>query len=316
VRRLEGGRLWVLLATLLVVGIALSLALGPIRDPSGWVITRLRLPRVALAMLAGSSLAVSGCVLQALLRNELADPYTLGISAGAGLSAGTLILMQASLPAAAYLLAGSAGAVLAAAAVWALSRVGGGGDPRILLAGVTVNLVGASLLLLIEFFGPVSRLVEIVRWMMGDLSAVDATVPLYLLPFAVAGMALVAFRTGTLNQLAMGDDLAATRGVSVGRERNILLAAASILAGGVVGAVGPIGFVGLMVPHAMRRMAGSDYRTLVPASAVGGMILLLFADVLSRVVVSPAEIPIGIVMALSGGPFFMFLLLRDRSARA
>lgn len=315
-RRLEGGRLWVLLATLLVVGIALSLALGPIRDPSGWVITRLRLPRVALAMLAGSSLAVSGCVLQALLRNELADPYTLGISAGAGLSAGTLILMQASLPAAAYLLAGSAGAVLAAAAVWALSRVGGGGDPRILLAGVTVNLVGASLLLLIEFFGPVSRLVEIVRWMMGDLSAVDATVPLYLLPFAVAGMALVAFRTGTLNQLAMGDDLAATRGVSVGRERNILLAAASILAGGVVGAVGPIGFVGLMVPHAMRRMAGSDYRTLVPASAVGGMILLLFADVLSRVAVSPAEIPIGIVMALSGGPFFMFLLLRDRSARA
>jgi iron complex transport system permease protein len=316
VRRLEGGRLWVLLATLLVVGIALSLALGPIRDPSGWVITRLRLPRVALAMLAGSSLAVSGCVLQALLRNELADPYTLGISAGAGLSAGTLILMQASLPAAAYLLAGSAGAVLAAAAVWALSRIGGGGDPRILLAGVTVNLVGASLLLLVEFFGPVSRLVEIVRWMMGDLSAVDATVPLYLLPFAVAGMVLVAFRTGTLNQLAMGDDLAATRGVSVGRERNTLLAAASILAGGVVGAVGPIGFVGLMVPHAMRRMAGSDYRTLVPASAVGGMILLLFADVLSRVVVSPAEIPIGIVMALSGGPFFMFLLLRDRSARA
>jgi iron complex transport system permease protein len=315
-RRLEGGRLWALLATLLVVGIALSLALGPVHDPSGWVITRLRLPRVALAMLAGSSLAVSGCVLQALLRNELADPYTLGISAGAGLSAGTLILMQASLPAAAYLLAGSAGAVLAAAAVWALSRVGGGGDPRILLAGVTVNLVGASLLLLIEFFGPVSRLVEIVRWMMGDLSAVDATVPLYLLPFAIAGMALVAFRTGTLNQLAMGDDLAATRGVSVGRERNILLAAASILAGGVVGAVGPIGFVGLMVPHAMRRMAGSDYRTLVPTSAVGGMILLLFADVLSRVVVSPAEIPIGIVMALSGGPFFMFLLLRDRSSRA
>jgi iron complex transport system permease protein len=314
-KRLGGARLWAVLGLLLATGIALSLALGPVSDPSSWIITRLRLPRVALAMLAGGSLAVSGCVLQALLRNELADPYVLGISAGAGLSAGILILLQASLPVAVYLAAGTGGALVSAMAVWTLSRMGGGGDARILLAGVTVNLVGASLLLLIEFFGPVSRLVEIVRWMMGDLSTVDAAVPLYLLPFAAAGAAVVLFRTGTLNQLAMGDDLAAARGVSVRRETNILLAAASVLAGGVVGAIGPIGFVGLMVPHAMRRLAGSDYRILVPASAVGGMILLLFADVLSRVAVSPAEIPIGVVMALTGGPFFMFLLLRDRSSR-
>jgi len=302
------------LSALLLLGLALSLLTGPVSEPSGWVILRLRLPRAALAILSGSSLAVAGCVLQALLRNELADPYTLGISAGGGLAAGALILFQVSLPVAVYLAAGTAGAVLSAAAVWALARAGGG-DARILLAGVTVNLVGASLLLLMEFFGPVSRLVEIVRWMMGDLSAVDATVPLYLAPFALAGILLVSFKTGTLNQLSLGDELAAARGVSVRRETNILLAAASILAGGVVGAVGPVGFVGLMVPHAMRRLAGPDYRVLVPASAMGGMILLLYADVVSRVAASPAEIPIGIVMALSGGPFFMFLLLRDRSAR-
>ncbi len=303
--------LWLLLTALLLAGAALSLAVGPVRDPSGWLILRLRLPRVALAMLAGSSLAVSGCVLQSLLRNELATPYTLGISAGAGLAAGTLILLQSALPGIVFMIAGSAGALVAAAAVWGLARAGGGGDVRILLAGSTVNLVGASLLMLIEFYSPSSRLVEIVRWMMGDLSAVDATAPLFLVPFVLAGMIVVALRTGTLNQLSMGDELAATRGVRVSLESNLLLAAASLMAGGVVGAVGPVGFVGLIVPHAMRRLAGSDYRILVPASAMGGMILLLLADVISRVVASPAEIPIGVVMSLAGGPFFLALLLRD-----
>jgi len=311
VKPLSRPGLWLLLTALLLAGAALSLAVGPVRDPSGWLILRLRLPRVALAMLAGSSLAVSGCVLQSLLRNELATPYTLGISAGAGLAAGTLILLQSALPGIVFMIAGSAGALVAAAAVWGLARAGGGGDVRILLAGSTVNLVGASLLMLIEFYSPSSRLVEIVRWMMGDLSAVDATAPLFLVPFVLAGMIVVALRTGTLNQLSMGDELAATRGVRVSLESNLLLAAASLMAGGVVGAVGPVGFVGLIVPHAMRRLAGSDYRILVPASAMGGMILLLLADVISRVVASPAEIPIGVVMSLAGGPFFLALLLRD-----
>jgi len=311
VKPLSRPGLWLLLTALLLAGAALSLAVGPVRDPSGWLILRLRLPRVALAMLAGSSLAVSGCVLQSLLRNELATPYTLGISAGAGLAAGTLILLQSALPGIVFMIAGSAGALVAAAAGWGLARAGGGGDVRILLAGSTVNLVGASLLMLIEFYSPSSRLVEIVRWMMGDLSAVDATAPLFLVPFVLAGMIVVALRTGTLNQLSMGDELAATRGVRVSLESNLLLAAASLMAGGVVGAVGPVGFVGLIVPHAMRRLAGSDYRILVPASAMGGMILLLLADVISRVVASPAEIPIGVVMSLAGGPFFLALLLRD-----
>lgn len=304
---------WPVLLILLATGIALSLSVGPVRNADAWIILRLRLPRAALALLAGGSLAVSGCVLQALLRNELATPYTLGISAGAGLAAGSLIIFHPAAPLILSVSAGFGGALAAAFAVWLISRGGGGGDAaRILLAGATVNLMGASVLLLFEYFSPASRLVEIVRWMMGDLSAVDSTVPLFLLPIALVGSSIVAFRTGTLNQLAMGSDLAAARGVRVGLERNVLILAASLLAGATVGAVGPVGFVGLIVPHAMRRLSGSDYRTLVPASAVGGMVLLLFADVVSRIVASPAEIPIGIVMALAGGPFFLFLLYRDR----
>lgn len=303
---------WPVLLSLLVAGVILSLSVGPVRNADAWIILRLRLPRAALAVLAGGSLAVSGCVLQAILRNELATPYTLGISAGAGLAAGSLVVFHTAAPLVLSVSAGFGGAMAAAFAVWLLSRGGGGGDAaRLLLAGATVNLMGASVLLLFEYFSPASRLVEIVRWMMGDLSAVDSTVPIFLLPFALTGAIIVAFRTGTLNQLAMGSDLAAARGVRVGFERNVLILASSLLAGATVGAVGPVGFVGLIVPHAMRRLSGSDYRTLVPASAVGGMVLLLFADVLSRVVASPAEIPIGIVMALAGGPFFLFLLYRD-----
>jgi iron complex transport system permease protein len=128
-------------------------------------------------------------------------------------------------------------------------------------------------------------------------------------------MLVVLGRTGTLNQLAMGDDLAASRGVNVPRERNLLLMAASVLAGATVGAVGPVGFVGLLVPHAMRRIVGSDHRRLVPAAAAGGMLVLLAADVLSRTIASPGEIPIGIVMSLTGGPFFLFLLLREGRGR-
>lgn len=310
--RRMGAPSWIALGALVLLGVILSLSCGPMGFPDDWLTIRLRLPRIALALLAGSSLSVSGCLMQGLLRNELATPYTLGISAGASLAAGALIILQPMLPVIVFLAAGCAGALGASLAVWALAGAAGGGDaPRLLLAGVTVNLVGASLLLMIEYFSPASRLVEIIRWMMGDLAAVDATVPAFLTPFVAVGLLLCLPRSGTLNQLSMGDELAASRGVRVRSERNALLLASSLLAGGAVGAVGPIGFVGLIVPHAMRRMTGSDNRLLLPASALGGMAVLLFADVVSRVVAAPAEIPIGVVMSLLGGPFFLFLLFRE-----
>ena len=302
---------WLALVALLALGCVLALALGPADVTSSWVVLNLRVPRALLAILAGSSLAVSGCILQSVLRNELATPYTLGISAGAGLVAGMVVLSGLALPAVLLVLSGFGGALVAVFLVFALSRFGGGAtDVKLLLSGITVNLIGAALLLLIEFFSPASRLVEIVRWMMGDLATVGMNVPLTVAPFMIAGTAMALSRTGTLNQLAVGEDIARSRGVRVRTSRTFLLIAAAILAGSAVGAIGPVGFVGLIVPHFMRRLVGSDYRRLVPASGLGGMILLLFADAGARVVIAPAELPIGIVMALLGGPFFLVLLLR------
>ncbi len=302
---------WILLVLSVILAGALSLLAGPMDHPPEWVIMRLRLPRLVLALLAGSALSISGSVLQSLLRNDLATPYTLGISAGAGLVAGSVIVSGMIVPVIGLVAAGTAGALLAVLLVYALayrSRRGNYG-PTLLLAGITMNLVGASILLLFEYFSDASRIMEIVRWMMGDMAVIGWDKPLFLLPPVILGIAVALTRTGVLNQISQGDDIAHTRGVSVNWERNLLLAVAALLAGSTVGVVGPVGFVGLMVPHIMRRFVGSDYRYLVPASALGGMLLVILADSLSRVIISPAELPIGIVMSLIGGPFFLVLLL-------
>lgn len=304
---------WVLLALAIVAAAVLSLLAGPMESPPAWVVTGLRLPRLALALLTGAALSVSGCVLQSILRNDLATPYTLGISAGAGLVAGSVIVSGIMMPVMGLVAAGTAGALLSVAIVYGLASRGGGEyGPTLILAGVTMNLVGASVLLLFEYFSDASRILEIVRWMMGDLSVIGWSKPLFLLPAVAGGMVAVLLRTGVMNQISQGDDIAFARGVSVSRERKLLLASAALLAGSTVGAAGPIGFVGLMVPHIMRKFVGADYRYLVPASAMGGMLLMVMADSLSRVVVSPAELPIGIVMSLTGGPFFLALLLHSR----
>ncbi len=303
---------WILLVLSVILAGALSLLAGPMDHPPEWVIMRLRLPRLILALLAGSALSISGSVLQSLLRNDLATPYTLGISAGAGLVAGSVIVSGMIVPVIGLVAAGTAGALLAVALVYALAYRSRRGDygPTLLLAGITMNLVGASILLLFEYFSDASKIMEIVRWMMGDMAVIGWGKPLFLMPPVILGIVVTLTRTGVLNQISQGDDIAQTRGVSVNWERNLLLAVAALLAGSTVGVVGPVGFVGLMVPHIMRRFVGSDYRYLIPASALGGMLLVILADSLSRVIISPAELPIGIVMSLIGGPFFLVLLLR------
>ena len=304
-------RTLLILIALACIGIAVSLVTGPL----GWnapeqVIIYLRLPRILLAIIVGASLAVSGCVLQAVLRNPLATPYTLGISAGAGVTAGFVILSGIYLPVFLVYLSGTAGALAAATLTWFLAGRGQRDHSGLILAGVTVNLLGASVLLLIEYISPASRLVEIIRWMMGDLAVAGYTRILFLLPFLVAGMVPAFLKTGTLNQFLTGIEMAESRGVNTVRERFLLLIAAAVLAGGAVGAVGPVGFVGLIVPHAMRRLAGGDYRRLLPLSALGGAVLMLWADIFSRVVISPAELPIGVILSLLGGPFFLYLLIK------
>jgi iron complex transport system permease protein len=272
------------------------------------VVISLRLSRTALAILAGASLAVAGAVLQAVLRNVLATPYTLGVSAGAGVTAGAVILFGIGISGYWACLAGTGGALAATLLVTTLAGRGSREGSTLILAGVTINVLGASLLLLMEYLSPASRLMEIVRWMMGDLAAAGYSRVFYLLPFTVAGTAMVLLRTGTLNQMLAGEELAETRGVNTRRERAVMLTASAILAGGTVGAVGPVGFVGLVVPHVLRRITGGDCRRLVPLSALGGAVLLVWSDIVSRIVVSPGELPVGIITALIGGPYFLHLL--------
>ncbi len=297
------------LVILLAAGVALSALVGPMGSGAPWsVIVSLRLSRTALAVLAGASLAVAGAVLQTVLRNVLATPYTLGVSAGAGLSAGVVILFGTGLSGYWSNLAGTAGALAATAVTASLAGRRWSDGSTLILAGVTVNVLGASLLLALEYISPASRLMEIVRWMMGDLAAAGYSRPLYLLPFTLAGLLTVLPRSGILNQMLAGEELAESRGVNTRRERALMLTAAAVLAGGAVGAVGPVGFVGLVVPHILRRVSGGDLRRLLPLSALGGAVLLVWSDVLSRVVVSPGELPIGIITALLGGPYFLYLL--------
>ncbi len=304
-------RTTLIMILLAIGGVALSLSVGPMGlNAPDQVILYLRLPRILLAITAGASLAVSGCVLQAVLRNPLATPFTLGISAGAGVTAGFIILSGISLPIYFLYLSGTAGALAASTLTWFLAGRGQRDHSGLILAGVTVNLLGASLLLLIEYMSPASRLVEIIRWMMGDLAVSGYRRVLYLFPFLIAGMVPAMLRTGTLNQFLTGTEMAESRGVNTVRERFFLLLAAAVLAGGAVGAVGPVGFVGLIVPHTMRRLVGGDYRKLLPFSALGGAILMLWADIFSRVVISPAELPIGVILSLLGGPFFLYLLIK------
>ena len=296
---------------LLFLGIALSLVAGPAGVRAPWAILRdLRIPRIILAVVAGASLSVSGCVLQAVLRNPLATPYTLGISAGAGVTAGILILSGVVIPVFLVYLAGTLGALAAAGLTWFLAGRSRREPASLILAGVTVNLLGASFLLLIEYISPASRLVEIVRWMMGDLAVAGYSRVLFLLPFFAAGSLVPLLRTGTLNQFLAGTEMAESRGVNTSRERLMLLLSAAVLAGGTVGAVGPVGFIGLIVPHAVRRLSGGDYRKLLPLSALGGAVLMVWADLVSRAVLSPAELPIGVLLSLLGGPFFLYLLIK------
>ena len=285
--------------------------------PHADIFWSLRLPRVALAALAGAVLAMAGTVYQAAFRNDLATPFTLGVASGASLGAVLAIhlglavtfLGISTLPLFAF--AGAAAVVLG---VFSLARARGREqDPgTILLAGVTVSFLCAALILLIQFFSDAGDTNRMIRWMMGGLDVVGWTPTTRAAPFAVVGALWILARARVLDQLLTGDALAASRGIAVRRERLLLLLAASLGAGAVIAFTGPIGFVGLIVPHAMRRLAGPSHLWLTLSSAAAGAAFLAVCDTLARTVAAPTEIPVGILTALLGAPFFLLLLLRGR----
>ena len=274
-----------------------------------------RMPRVLAGAVVGAALAAAGVVLQALLRNPLATPFTLGVSAGAALGAMIVISSGAAVtvgPVSAVPLASLAGAFVAAFIVYALApRPGRAMSTSVLLlAGVTLNSFFSALILFVQYMSDFAETFRTVRWLMGDLdigsfAPVGAVVPLLLAAFAI-----FALLPSSLNLLSVGTDVAATRGVDVARAQRLAFISASLATGAAVSLAGPIGFIGIVVPHLVRLMVGVDHRIVLPASALFGASFLVACDLIARTVLSPVEIPVGIVTAMLGGPFFLWLLVR------
>lgn len=273
-----------------------------------------RLPRVAASVLVGAALASAGVVLQALLRNPLATPFTLGVSAGASLGAMLVITTGAAVvfgPFSSVPLASLLGAMIAAGIVYALATRPGHAMSTsvLLLAGVTLNSFFSALIMLAQYAADFAQVYSTFRWLMGDLDVGGFQPILAALPLLIAAFVLFARLPASLNLLSLGDDAAAIRGVDVARAQRIAFASATLATSAAVSLAGPIGFVGIVVPHLVRLLVGVDHRVVLPAAALLGGTFLVACDLVSRVLLSPVEIPVGIITAMIGGPFFLWLLV-------
>ena len=276
-----------------------------------------RLPRSLAAALVGGTLAAAGVVFQGLLRNALATPYTLGISAGASFGAMTAITFGSAIPILGWTGvtgASLAGATLAVLVVYALAsaRHSGLSTTVLLLAGVTMNSFFSALILFVQYLSDFTETFRALRWLMGDLDVAGYQPILGGLPLIVIAMAGCVWLARPLNLLSLGADAAATRGVDVRRAQRIAFFCGSLATGAAVSIGGPIGFVGIIVPHLVRLVVGADHRLVLPASFFFGAAFLVACDVVSRTVMAPLELPVGIITALIGGPFFLWLLIRKR----
>jgi iron complex transport system permease protein len=273
-----------------------------------------RLPRVLAGALVGSTLAAAGVVLQALLRNPLATPFTLGVSASAALGAMLAIAfdLDIRLAGAAVPLASFTGSLLGTAVVYFLAtRVGGGMSTNVLLlAGVTLNTFFSALITVLQFLIDFADWYRTARWLIGNLDVSSYGPIVASTPLIGGAFVLFALLPRTLNLLTLGDDVAAARGVDVGRAQRIAFLSASLATGAAISMAGPIGFIGIVVPHLVRLIVGADHRILLPAATLFGAAFLVVCDLIARTVMSPIELPVGIVTAMIGGPFFLWLLVR------
>jgi iron complex transport system permease protein len=276
-----------------------------------------------MALLTGAALASSGVAFQALLRNPLADPFTLGLAGGSSLGAVTVLLLFPAwaaqtgvVPAAAFV-----GSLLSIGLVYFLARIFQNPQPNenasihsmsLLLSGVTVNYFFSAVLLLLYYLVDFTRSLSLLRWILGGLDAVDPSqVFAALWPATLAFLALMILAP-SLNLLSAGDDLARTKGVDTKRISLFVFLIGSLLTSSVTAFTGPIGFIGLMAPNLLRRLIGYDHRWLLPSSALLGGAFLAFADTLGRTCFAPAELPVGALTALLGGPLFLFILFRPQ----
>ncbi len=284
----------------------------------GQIFFDLRVPRILLAFLAGAGLAVSGMAFQAMFRNPLATPFTLGVASGASL--GAAIFLCLGLSASWFVLPGLSlfsliGALLAILLVYGLTCARPGfSTSTMLLAGVAVNFTFSSLILLVHFMASSADSARIIKWLMGSLTNSTGSDVMRVAPFVICCSLVIFYLASELNLLSTGEDIARSRGVTVQKVRLALFLATSLIVAGIVSICGPIGFVGMMVPHFCRMLIGPDHRFLTPASFLLGGAFLTLCDRLSVVMVV-GEIPVGIITALLGGPFFLWLLVKRGSSR-
>jgi iron complex transport system permease protein len=274
------------------------------------VILEIRLPRTLLAALVGASLGAAGSGFQAVLRNPLADPYVLGVSGGAALGAVSVIVLGVrSGPAVAV--AAFFGAITALTVVYLVARAHRGSSHTLILCGVMVGSFASALLLFLLWLTPAESVRTAIFWLAGDLSSTDPSwIPAAAIWSAVA-LACLWSQSPALDLLTQGEETAADLGLSVGRARLTVLAAAGALTASAVALAGLVGFVGLVIPHVVRLLWGPVHQRLVPAAALLGATFLITADALARVVMAPAEMPVGVVTALLGAPFFLYLLRKQ-----
>ncbi len=283
-------------------------------DPAAVIFWQIRVPRALAAFVGGAGLALGGAVFQAVFRNPLATPYILGVASGASLGvalASRLGLTLALLGLSTVSIAAFAGALVAVGALWLLTRLRPElSSTTLLLAGVAMNFFFSSLILFAQYTASLGDSYRIVRWLMGGLGGVDLNTVLHMTPFVAVGAIVVSWRSRELDLLATGSEIAAARGVAVSRTRTLLFLATSVMIGGVVAACGPVGFVGMMAPHICRLLVGPNHRALLPASLLFGGAFLVLCDTVARLILFPAELPVGVITAFLGAPFFLWLLVR------
>jgi iron complex transport system permease protein len=284
-------------------------------NPDAQIFFIARLPRTLAGAMVGAALAGAGVVFQALLRNPLATPYTLGIDAGASLGAmiaitfgPTVLLLGVPISP----LASFAGALLAVGVVYFLStaRQHGLSTHVLLLAGVTLNSFFSALILFVQYFADFADTYRMLRWLMGDLDVSSYQPLVTALPLLAIAFIAFAWLARPLNLLSLGVDAAESRGLDATRAQRVAFLSGSLATGAAVSIAGPIGFVGIIVPHLVRLVVGSDHRLVLPAAGLLGGAFLIACDAVARTVMAPLELPVGVITAMIGGPFFLWMLVR------
>ncbi len=280
------------------------------------IIIDIRLPRILAGVIIGAGLAASGVLYQGVFKNPMADPYVLGVSAGASLGAGLAIVFGAGLsfvgfpivPTSAFI-----AALITIFVVYNISRVGTRvPEMTLLLSGIAITIFLSAVFHLLQVIAPSSQLHALVYWLIGGITNVTWSAWWSIFPFILIGIILSYFFSRDLNMIALGEDTAQHLGVNTERTKKILLTLGSMMTAAAVSISGLIGFVGLMIPHITRLIIGPDHRILLPASVIVGAIFLVLCDALARIATGAAELPVGVITAMAGGPFFIFLLRRRK----